>query len=206
MGAYSPAPVVTPNVHARVLREIIQPTLDGMAREGAPFTGFLYAGLMIDAEGRPRTVEFNCRLGDPEAQVILMRLESDLFELLLHAARGTLDQVELRWDRRTALGIVMASAGYPGQPRSGDVIQGLPLPPSAATGLQVFHAGTRLDEAGRLLTQGGRVLCVAALGDNVRMAQAAALTGVRQVHFDGAQWRADIGHRALEQSTSSARP
>ncbi|MFT3819741.1 MAG: phosphoribosylamine--glycine ligase [Rubrivivax sp.] len=196
MGAYSPAPVVTPNVHARVMQEIIHPTLNGMAREGMPFTGFLYAGLMIDAKGQPRTVEFNCRLGDPEAQVILMRLKSDLFELLLHAADGTLDQAQqLQWDRRTALGVVMAAAGYPLSPRKGDVIHG---GPAAAEDLKVFHAGTARDEAGALRTSGGRVLCVTALGDSVRLAQARAYEGVRQIQFDGAQWRSDIGHRAIK--------
>jgi phosphoribosylamine--glycine ligase len=206
MGAYSPAPVVTPNVHARVMQEIIQPTLDGMAKDGTPFTGFLYAGLMIDAEGRPRTVEFNCRLGDPEAQVILMRLKSDLFEVLLHAASGTLERVALEWDRRTALGVVMASAGYPTRPRTGDEITGLPAETAgdAATELKVFHAGSTLRApsvaGGRptLVTSGGRVLCVTALGDSVREAQSRALAAVRQIHFDGAQWRNDIGHRALK--------
>jgi phosphoribosylamine--glycine ligase len=197
MGAYSPAPVVTPNVHARVMREIIQPTLAGMAAEGMPFTGFLYAGLMIAADGRPRTVEFNCRLGDPEAEVILMRLESDLFELLLHAAQGTLEDavLQLQWDRRTALGVVMASAGYPAQPRTGDAITGLP---ADAADLKVFHAGSRLEGERRLVTSGGRVLCVTALGDSVRVAQARALAAVRQIRFDGAQWRNDIGHRAIK--------
>jgi len=195
MGAYSPAPVVTPNVHARVMQDIIHPTLNGMAREGMPFTGFLYAGLMIDAKGQPRTVEFNCRLGDPEAQVILMRLKSDLFELLLHAADGTLDQQQqLQWDRRTALGVVMAAAGYPLAPRKGDVIHG---GPPAAEDLKVFHAGTALDGS-VLRTSGGRVLCVTALGDSVRLAQARAYEGVRQIQFDGAQWRSDIGHRAIK--------
>jgi phosphoribosylamine--glycine ligase len=208
MGAYSPAPVVTPNVHARVMQEIIQPTLAGLAAEGMPFSGFLYAGLMIDAQGRPRTVEFNCRLGDPEAQVILMRLKSDLFEVLLHAATGTLERVDLQWDRRAALGIVMASAGYPAQPRSGDAITGLP---AAEADLKVFHAGSALEDGvpsgtnapnatgGRkLVTRGGRVLCVTALGDSVRAAQGRALAAVRGIHFDGAQWRGDIGHRALK--------
>jgi phosphoribosylamine--glycine ligase len=215
MGAYSPAPVVTPNVHARVMHEIIQPTLAGMARDGLPFTGFLYAGLMIDAAGRPRTVEFNCRLGDPEAQVILMRLKSDLFELLLRAAEGTLAGLELQWDRRSALGIVMASAGYPVQPRNGDVIEGLP---AEAEDLKVFHAGSRWREAAQggdsaiggaiggaspgakpsLVTHGGRVLCVTALADSVRVAQGRALAAVRQIHFAGAQWRDDIGHRAMK--------
>jgi len=194
MGAYSPAPVVTPNVHARVMQEIILPTVAGMAKDGVPYTGFLYAGLMIDAHGRPRTVEFNCRLGDPEAQVILMRLKSDLFEVLMHATDGTLDQVELQWDRRVALGVVMAAHGYPAAPRTGDAITGLP---AGDAELQAFHAGTAMDD-GRLVTSGGRVLCVTALGESVRLAQQRALEAVRGIHFDGAQWRNDIGHRALK--------
>ncbi len=193
MGAYSPAPVVTPNVHAKVMHEIIHPTLAGMAKDGTPYTGFLYAGLMIDAHGQPRTVEFNCRLGDPEAQVILMRLKSDLFELLMHATDGTLEQAELQWDRRSALGVVMAAHGYPAAPRKGDAITGVP---PGTPELQVFHAGTALDD-GTLRVTGGRVLCVTALGDSVRLAQQKALAAVRQVHFDGAQWRNDIGHRAI---------
>ena len=196
MGAYSPAPVVTPNVHAKVMQEIINPTIAGMAKDGVPFTGFLYAGLMIDAQGQPRTVEFNCRLGDPEAQVILMRLKSDLFEVLMHATDGTgpgLDGVELLWDRRTALGVVMAAHGYPAAPRKGDSITGVP---AGAADLQVFHAGTDLQD-GVLSSQGGRVLCVTALGDSVRLAQQRALETVRQIHFDGALWRNDIGHRAI---------
>ena len=193
MGAYSPAPVVTPDVHARVMREIIHPTIAGMAKDGMAYTGFLYAGLMIDAQGQPRTVEFNCRLGDPEAQAILMRLKSDLFEVLMHATDGTLDQAELQWDRRTALCVVMAAHGYPAAPRQGDAISG--IPPGSAE-LQVFHAGTALDN-GTLKASGGRVLCVTALADSVRLAQQAALAGVRQIHFDGAQWRNDIGHRAI---------
>jgi phosphoribosylamine--glycine ligase len=193
MGAYSPAPVVTPNVHARVMQEIILPTVAGMSRDGAPYTGFLYAGLMIDAQGRPRTVEFNCRLGDPEAQVILMRLKSDLFEVLMQATEGALDQVELRWDRRVALGVVMAAHGYPAAPRTGDAITGLP---AGSAELQVFHAGTAID-GGRLLSSGGRVLCVTALGESVRLAQQHALEAVRGIHFEGAQWRSDIGHRAI---------
>ena len=194
MGAYSPAPVVTPNVHAKAMQEIVLPTLAAMAREGHPFTGFLYAGLMIDAKGAPRTVEFNCRLGDPEAQVILMRLKSDLFELLMAATDGTLDKVQLQWDRRTALGVVMAAAGYPAAPRKGDVISGSPPP---AEDLKVFHAGTTLVD-GRLQASGGRVLCVTALGDSVKIAQQRAYEGVRAIHFDGAQYRKDIGHRALK--------
>jgi len=193
MGAYSPAPVVTPNVHARVMHEVIQPTVDGMARDGVPFTGFLYAGLMIDADGHPRTLEFNTRMGDPETQPILMRLKSDLFDVLMHATDGTLDQVELQWDRRVALGVVMASAGYPLQPRKGDAITGLPEETDDA---MVFHAGTQRDD-GVLRTSGGRVLCVTALGDNVRLAQQRAYEVLRGIHFDGAQYRRDIGHRAI---------
>ena len=197
MGAYSPAPVVTPNVHAKVMHEIIQPTIAGMAKDGVPFTGFLYAGLMIDAQGQPRTVEFNCRLGDPEAQVILMRLKSDLFEVLMQAtdtAGAGLDGVELQWDRRSALGVVMAAHGYPAAPRKGDSITGLP---SGAADLQVFHAGTDLQD-GVLRSHGGRLLCVTALGDSVRLAQQRALEAVRQIRIDGAQWRNDIGHRAIK--------
>ena len=193
MGAYSPAPVVTPNIHARVMQDIVLPTVQGMARDGRPYTGFLYAGLMIDPQGRPRTVEFNCRLGDPEAQVLLMRLKSDLFELLMQATDGTLDRAELQWDRRTALGVVVAAVGYPASPRLGDAITALP---ADGPELQVFHAGTTHHE-GRLNTAGGRVLCVTALGDSVRQAQQQALQAVRQVRLDGAQWRSDIGHRAI---------
>jgi phosphoribosylamine--glycine ligase len=195
MGTYSPAPVVTPNVHARVMQEIVLPTLAGMAREGMPFTGFLYAGLMIDADGNPKTVEFNARLGDPEAQVILMRLKSDLVDLLQHAADGSLDAAEPQWDRRAALCVVMAAAGYPQRPRAGDVITG--LDPAAAEDAVVFHAGTRAAEDGRTLTSGGRVLCVTALGDSVRQAQQRAYELVATIHFDGAQYRGDIGHRAI---------
>ena len=194
MGAYSPAPVITPNVHARVMQDIVLPTLQGMARDGLPFTGFLYAGLMIDAQGQPRTVEFNCRLGDPEAQVILMRLKSDLFELLMQATDGTLADAEPQWDHRTALGVVLAAAGYPASPRLGDEITALPVDEA---GLQVFHAGTAQVD-GRLLTTGGRVLCVSALGGSVKQAQQLALQAARQVRFDGAQWRNDIGHRAIK--------
>jgi phosphoribosylamine--glycine ligase len=193
MGAYSPAPVVTPNVHAKVMQEIVLPTIAGMARDGIVYTGFLYAGLMIDAAGQPRTVEFNCRLGDPETQPILMRLKSDLFDLLMHATDGGLDRVELDWDRRAALGVVMAAAGYPGEPRQGDAITG--LPPDADDQM-VFHAGTRPGPAAPL-TAGGRVLCVTALGDSVKLAQQRAYELVQSVHFDGAQYRRDIGHRAI---------
>jgi phosphoribosylamine--glycine ligase len=194
MGAYSPAPVVTPNVHARVMHEIINPTLAGMARDGVPYTGFLYAGLMIDAQGKPRTVEFNCRLGDPEAQPILMRLKSDLFEVLMAATEGTLDSAELSWDRRVALGVVMAAAGYPGPVRSGDRISGLP---AAEPGVQVFHAGTAQRDDG-LFTSGGRVLCVTALGESVKLAQQKAYEALQGIRIDGAVWRRDIGHRAIK--------
>ncbi len=205
MGAYSPAPVVTPNVHARVMHEIVLPTIEGMAAEGRPFSGFLYAGLMIDAQGAPKTVEFNCRLGDPEAQVILMRLKSDLFELLWQASAPTpghpLDQVELHWDRRVALGVVMAAAGYPAAPRVGDVVTGLPdsvaasgVPGDAA---KVFHAGTAMRGDG-VVTTGGRVLLVTALGDSTRLAQQHAYDALRGIAFAGAQWRRDIGQRGLK--------
>ncbi len=193
MGAYSPAPVVTPNVHAKAMHEIILPTIAGMAKDGVPFTGFLYAGLMIDAHGQPRTVEFNARLGDPEAEVILMRLKSDLFELLMHATNGTLDQVELEWDRRVALGVVVAAHGYPAAPRKGDLLDALP---ADAPDLHVFHAGTTVQD-GTLRSNGGRVLCITALADSVRQAQQRALEAVRQVQMDGAVWRNDIGHRAI---------
>ena len=194
MGAYSPAPVVTPNVHARVMHEIILPTLAGMTADGLPFTGFLYAGLMIDAQGQPRTVEFNCRMGDPETQPIMMRLKSDLFDVLMHATAGTLDQVELEWDRRVALGVVMAAHGYPLTPRKGDAITGLP---AEAGDAMVFHAGTTLDK-GQLTVSGGRVLCVTALGDSVKQAQARAYEALRTIRFDGAQYRGDIGFRAIK--------
>jgi phosphoribosylamine--glycine ligase len=196
MGAYSPAPVVTPALHAKAMREIILPTIRGMEKDGIHYTGFLYAGLMIDAQGQPRTLEFNCRLGDPETQPIMMRLKTDLLELLLAAtatgAERNLDQFELQWDRRTALGVVLAAQGYPQQPRSGDRIRGLP---AAETDLTVFHAGT-VRQGDEVLTSGGRVLCVTALADNVRQAQQRAYETVRQIQFDGMQYRGDIGHRA----------
>ena len=194
MGAYSPAPVVTPNVHARVLKEIIHPTIAGMAKEGIVFTGFLYAGLMIDSSGQPRTVEFNCRMGDPETQPIMMRLKSDLLDVLLHATDGTLDTVELEWDRRVALGVVMAASGYPLTPRKGDLVTNLP---AGAADAVVFHAGTMPSDAGPV-TSGGRVLCVTALGDSVKQAQQSAYDLLRGIHFDGAQYRRDIGHRAIK--------
>jgi phosphoribosylamine--glycine ligase len=194
MGAYSPAPIVTPAMHARVMREIINPTIQGMARDGIPFTGFLYAGLMIDADGNPRTLEFNCRMGDPETQPIMARLKSDFVTVLEHACNGTLDAVDLEWDRRTAVGVVMAAAGYPDNPRKGDVIEGIPPEtPECVT----FHAGTTIVD-GMLQTNGGRVLCVVGLGDSVKMAQKQAYEGVEKIHFDGAQFRRDIGWRGIK--------
>ncbi len=199
MGAYSPAPVVTPNVHARVMQEIIRPTVEGMAKDGIPFTGFLYAGLMIDAAGKVKTLEFNTRMGDPETQPIMMRLKTDLVDVLMAATSGTLDQVQLEWDRRVALGVVMAAAGYPLDPRKGDVIRGLP---TASEDCQVFHAGTAPTDAGTV-TSGGRVLCVTALGDSARTAQQRAYEDVRKITFDGAQYRQDIGHRAIKRPAGS---
>ncbi len=193
MGAYSPAPVVTPEVHHRVMRDVILPTVRGMASEGVPYAGFLYAGLMIDAEGAPRVIEFNCRLGDPEAQPILMRLKGDFLTLIDHGIDGTLDAVEAEWDRRAALGVVMAAAGYPGAPRKGDVIRGLPKPEED---VHVFHAGTA-ERFRTIVTSGGRVLCVTALGDKVSMAAERAYQVVDHIHFDGMQFRRDIGHRAI---------
>jgi phosphoribosylamine--glycine ligase len=194
MGAYSPAPIVTPAMHARVMREIIMPTIQGMARDGIQYTGFLYAGLMIDANGTPKTLEFNCRMGDPETQPIMARLKSDLLSVMEHAVNGTLDAVELEWDRRTAVGVVMAAAGYPDSPRKGDVIDGIPAEtPECVT----FHAGTTV-VGGKVQTSGGRVLCVVGLGDSVKMAQKQAYEAVESIHFDGAQYRRDIGWRAIK--------
>jgi phosphoribosylamine--glycine ligase len=193
MGAYSPAPIVTPGLHAKVLREIIQRTVNGMAADGIEFTGFLYAGLMIDNAGNPKTLEFNCRLGDPETQPIMMRLKTDLVTLLDAAVDGRLDQVEAEWDRRAALGVVVAAAGYPESPRKGDTITQLPADSDECT---VFHAGTELRD-GRLIVTGGRVLCVTALGETVRFAQHRAYQAVDEVQFEGAQFRRDIGWRAL---------
>ncbi len=194
MGAYSPAPVVTPKVHARVMREIIQPAIAGMAKDGTPYTGFLYAGLMIDAAGTPKTLEFNCRLGDPEAQPILLRLKSDLLALLDTALEGRLGDAEAEWDRRAALGVVLAAHGYPEHPRKGDRIAGIPAP---AADCRVFQAGTRV-EGKEVVTSGGRVLCVTALGDNLRAARSRAYEAVERIRFDGMQYRKDIGHRALK--------
>jgi phosphoribosylamine--glycine ligase len=200
MGAYSPAPVVTPEVHARVMREIIDPTIEGMAQEGIEFTGFLYAGLMIDADGRPRVLEYNCRLGDPETQPILLRLRSDLLDLLEHAVDGTLDRAHVQWDRRPALGVVVAAHGYPEQPRLGDAIAALP---ASTEELVVFHAGTRL-QGGSLQTSGGRILCVTAIGENLRAARKKAYEAVGQVQIPGSQFRSDIGNRALPPMAAAA--
>jgi phosphoribosylamine--glycine ligase len=194
MGAYSPAPIVTPALHARVMRGIITPTVQGMAKDGIPFSGFLYAGLMIDDHGNPKTLEFNCRMGDPETQPIMARLKTDLLTVMEHAVNGSLDSVELEWDRRTALGVVMAAAGYPDAPRKDDLISGIPAEtPDSVT----FHAGTTLTGE-RLTTSGGRVLCVVGLGDSVKMAQKQAYNVIDQIHFSGAQFRRDIGWRALK--------
>jgi len=198
MGAYSPAPVVTPTVHARIMREVIAPAIAGMAAEGMPYTGFLYAGVMIDEHGAPRVLEFNCRLGDPETQPILSRLHSDFTVLVDHALAGTLDRVEAEWDRCAALTVVLAAAGYPDAPRRGDVIAGLDRISAAAhPNVTVFHAGTRAAD-GRVEVSGGRVLGVTALGDSLRQAQRAAYAAVADVHFDGMQYRTDIGYRALK--------
>jgi phosphoribosylamine--glycine ligase len=193
MGAYSPAPIVTPELHARVMREIILPTVQGMAKEGIPYTGFLYAGLMIDAQGNPKTLEFNCRMGDPETQPIMVRLKTDLVKVMEHAVEGTLDQIELEWDRRTALGVVMAAANYPESPRKGDVIKGIPAETDDSV---TFHAGSVL-ENNQLKTAGGRVLCVVGLGGTVRVAHKAAYEALDKIHFDGMQFRRDIGWRAM---------
>ena len=193
MGAYSPAAVLTPSLHARAMREIIRPVVTGMAQSGTPYTGFLYAGLMISPEGVPKVLEFNCRMGDPEAQPIMLRLKSDLYSLFDHATKGTLDQVEAEWDRRVGLGVVLAAADYPANPRKGDEITG--LPPDGYDS-HVFHAGTALKD-GKIVTSGGRVLCVTALGDTVRVAQRRAYEIAEQIHFDGKQMRRDIGFHAI---------
>ena len=194
MGAYSPAPVVSAQVHARAMREVIMPTIKGMEKDGIPYTGFLYAGLMIDDKGYPKTLEFNCRMGDPETQPIMMRLKSDLVEVMLAATSEKLDAVELEWDRRTALGVVMAAAGYPMSPRKGDVVSGLPKDELDA---MVFHAGTEAKD-GQTLTSGGRVLCVTVLADSVKQAQQKAYEVAKGIHFDGQQYRRDIGFRAIK--------
>ncbi|HET9340749.1 MAG TPA: phosphoribosylamine--glycine ligase [Casimicrobiaceae bacterium] len=203
MGAYSPAPVVTPALHKRIMREVIVPAVEGMAADGIPYTGFLYAGVMIDAEGTPRVLEFNCRLGDPETQPIMARLKSDLADLAEHAVRGTLDRAEAEWDRRAALGVVLAAAGYPDAPRRGDTVEGLEAVDAIHhPDVRVFHAGTAL-EGNRVVVAGGRVLCVTALGDSVRQAQRAAYGAIAAIRFDGMQFRTDIGHRAVARRQSA---
>ncbi len=199
MGAYSPAPVLTPTIHARVMREVIQPVVAGMEKQGTPYTGYLYAGLMIRPDGDTKVLEFNCRMGDPETQPIMMRLKSDLFTLIEHAVNGTLINIEVEWDRRVALGVVMAAAGYPDNPRKGDEITGLPR---AGDDFHVFHAGTAL-AGGKVVVNGGRVLCVTALGDTVRVAQRRAYEISEGIQFAGRQMRRDIGFRAIgaKQST-----
>ena len=200
MGAYSPAPVVTPEVHALAMREINLPTIKGMEKDGIPFTGFLYAGLMIDAQGKPKTLEFNCRMGDPETQPIMMRLKTDLLDVMLAATSGTLDTIDMQWDRRPALGVVMAAHGYPLQPRKGDLIEGLPDLLGLGEDSMVFHAGTstRINQSVETLTAGGRVLCVTALGETVKAAQQRAYELAAGIRFDGAQMRSDIGYRAIK--------
>ena len=197
MGAYSPAPVVTPEVHARAMREIILPTIKGMEKDGIPFTGFLYAGLMIDPQGHVKTLEFNCRMGDPETQPIMARLKTDLVDVLLAAtatnAETRFDDFELEWDRRTAIGVVMAAHGYPMSPRKGDTITGLP---QDSDDVVVFHAGTQMKD-GQVVTSGGRVLCVTALGGTLKLAQQQAYDTIKGIHFDGVQYRTDIGYRAI---------
>ena len=196
MGAYSPAPVVTPEIHQRVMERIIMPTVRGMAAEGNVYTGFLYAGLMIDAAGNPKVIEFNCRFGDPETQPIMLRMQSDLVELCLAGCAGELDQKEARYDSRAAVGVVLAAANYPESPKKGDVIGGLPKGNSFGDNCHVFHAGTA-DKEGQVVTNGGRVLCVTALGENIKLAQKAAYEAAAQIAWDGMQFRKDIGYRAI---------
>jgi len=194
MGAYSPAPVVTPEIHARALREVIMPTVKGMESDGIPYTGFLYAGLMIGPDGKIKTLEFNCRMGDPETQPIMARLRSDLVSALDHAVDGKLNEIDLEWDRRTALGVVLAAHHYPDTPRNGDFISGIPIDTEDQI---TFHAGTKLLD-GKLVTSGGRVMCVVGLADTVRGAQQKAYEAIEQIKFDGMQYRKDIGYRAIK--------
>ncbi|SPD74967.1 phosphoribosylglycinamide synthetase phosphoribosylamine-glycine ligase [uncultured Desulfobacterium sp.] len=194
MGAYSPAPVITPIVYDRIIKEVIEPTLRCMAEDGYPYTGFLYAGLMISADGTPKVLEYNCRFGDPETQPILLRLKSDLIEMCMAALEGRLDRIESQWDKRAALGVVMAAGGYPEAYRKGDVISGLPQ--EETEGTKVFHAGTRM-ENGRVVTSGGRVLCVTAMGDTVAQAQTRAYELVNKITWDNVCYRTDIGYRAV---------
>ncbi|MBT2919981.1 phosphoribosylamine--glycine ligase [Vibrio anguillarum] len=202
MGAYSPAPVVTPEIHERVMQEVIYPTVRGMAAEGNPYTGFLYAGLMIDAQGTPKVIEYNCRFGDPETQPIMMRMQSDLVELCFAALEGKLDQVESKWDPRASIGIVLAAGGYPADYAKGDVISGLPT--QEVTGEKIFHAGTS-DQAGEVVTNGGRVLCATALGNTVSQAQQRAYQLAKQVNWDGMFYRSDIGYRAIDREQQTTK-
>jgi phosphoribosylamine---glycine ligase len=203
MGAYSPAPVVTPAMHARIMKQVIEPTIKGLAKDGMPYTGFLYAGIMVAPDGTPNVLEFNCRFGDPETQPIMMRLKSDLTELCEAALEGRLDKVKAQWDERAALGIVLAAGGYPETVRKGDVIQG--LDEAAKLPGKVFHAGTKLDEEGNIVTNGGRVLCAVGLGSNVREAQREAYALADSIHWNGLQYRRDIGYRAVERERAAAR-
>ena len=202
MGAYSPAPVITPGIHAKVMREVIQPAINGMEKDGVPYVGFLYAGLMVGTGGQIKVLEFNCRMGDPETQPIMMRLKSDLVTLIEHAVDGALDRVEAEWDPRVALGVVLAAHGYPDNPRKGDIIQGLK---QAGEDFHVFHAGTTPKDD-QVMTSGGRVLCVTALGHNVKTAQRRAYEIADRIRFDGMQFRRDIGHRAIETRNGNAAP
>jgi len=205
MGAYSPAPAVTPSIHARIMREVINPTIKGMAQESMPYTGFLYAGLMILKDGSIKVLEFNCRMGDPEAQPILMRLKTDFLKLLEHATDGKLDKIDperdLKWDLNVALGVVLASAKYPGTPRTGNIINGLPPENSFGEDAHVFHAGTAFNKTQKVVTSGGRVLCVTALGVNVRAAQKRAYELIETISFSGMQYRRDIGYRAINRKS-----
>jgi len=201
MGAYTPAPVVTPEIHDRIMQTVIYPTIEGMAKDGLPYTGFLYAGVMIDANGVPKVLEFNCRFGDPETQPIMMRLKSDLAALCLAAIDGKLDTVSAEWDERAAVGVVMAAGGYPDEYRKADVISGLDK--AQADDLKVFHAGTAVNDSNQVITAGGRVICVTALGNNVTAAQNRAYQGVAMIHWDEAYYRTDIGHRAITREQNS---
>ncbi|MCE9881374.1 phosphoribosylamine--glycine ligase, partial [Hafnia paralvei] len=197
MGAYSPAPVVTDEIHQRVMDEVIWPTVHGMAKEGNPYSGFLYAGLMISAQGHPKVIEFNCRFGDPETQPIMLRMRSDLVELCLAGAEGKLNEKESLWDERDALGVVLAAGGYPESYRTGDVIHGLPI--NSPEGEKVFHAGTQL-VGSDVVTQGGRVLCATALGHGIKQAQQNAYQLAEQISWEGSFYRKDIGYRAIQRT------
>jgi len=199
MGAYSPAPVVTPEIHQRAMNEVIMPTVEGMAKEGAPYTGFLYAGLMIDADGTPKVIEYNCRFGDPETQPIMMRLKSDLVELCMMACRGELDKATIDFDPRPAVGVVMAAANYPASYPKGDVISGLDINTQADR--KIFHAGTA-NKDGAIVTAGGRVLCATAIGNNVTQAQQSAYELLKQISWPGVEYRTDIAYRAIERESS----